>query len=123
MARRVQSDPHFGGIVVHGPPDPHVVVMFTGDAEARLRSYTSDPRYRARRVDLTLSQLEAMKDDVGSQIAGLDIRCFTVDADELHNTVTVVTPYGEAIRQAAQQRRLTLPQKFRLLSGPCVEAR
>ena len=63
VAERVHQaaarDPAFGGFILRWSPEPHTLVMFTGDAEARLRRYTRDPRFRAQRVAYTLAQLEA----------------------------------------------------------------
>jgi hypothetical protein len=120
---RVRHDPYFGGFIFRDVPEPHAVVMFTRNAEARLRRYTRDPRYKAQRVDLTLSQLEAMKDEMGGQLSRLGLRCFTVDGDEEHNTVTVTTPDIVKVQQAIAEGRLKPPRKFRLLPRGCPEFR
>ena len=120
---RVRSDPNFGGFIFRHVPEPHAVIMFTGDAQARLRRYTNDPRYRAQRVDLTLAQLEAMKDETGEQLSRLGLSCFTVDGDEEHNMVTVTTPELARVRQAIAEGRVKPPPKFRLLPGGCMEFR
>ena len=61
LYEQLRSDPRFGGLLLHWDPEPHAIVMFTGDAEAQLRRYTTNPRFRPQRVDLTLAQLEQMK--------------------------------------------------------------
>lgn len=38
----VRNDPAFAGFLLRGSPEPHAIVMFTGDAQARLRRYTTD---------------------------------------------------------------------------------
>ena len=113
------ADLHFGGLVFRSVPEPHAIVMFTGDAEARLKRYTRDPRYHARSVDLTLAQLERMKDDMSVQLRYLGLRCFSVDGDEEHNRVTVRTAEMDKVRQAIATRRLKVPPKFALLPGGC----
>jgi hypothetical protein len=121
----VQRDPNFGGFILRWSPEPHAVVMFTGDAEARLRRYTRDPRYKAQRVELTLAQLEAMKDAFGGQLSRLGLRCFTVDGDEEYNTVTVGAPPEELakVRSAIAAGRVKAPRKLRLKEEGCAEFR
>jgi hypothetical protein len=121
----VRRDPHFGGFILRWSPEPHAVVMFTGDAEARLRRYTRNPRYKAQRVELTLAQLEAMKDAFGNQLSRLGLRCFSVDGDEEHNTVTVGAPPEELakVRAAIAAGRVKAPRKLRLEEQGCAEFR
>jgi hypothetical protein len=119
LLKKMQSDPHFGGLVFEHLPEPHAIVMFTGDATARLKRYTLDPRYHPRRVDLTLAQLERMKDDMAVQLHYLGLRCFSVDGDEEHNRVTVATAEIDKVRAAIADGRLRLPPKFALVPGGC----
>lgn len=119
----VQRDPQFGGFVFVNEPEPHALVLFTGDAESRLRRYTSDPRFKARRVEQTLAELERQKDAMSAQLARLGLRCFTVDGDELHNRVTVSTPEVDTVRQAIADGRVAVPPRFALLPGACAEFR
>lgn len=119
IADRVSSDPNFGGFIFKNEPEPHAIVMFTGDAEARLRRYTRDPRFKAKRVDITLAELEAMKEQTTNQLTALRLECWTSDADEEHNAVTVSTPDVEKVRQAIADGRFKPPRKFRLLHGSC----
>lgn len=120
IADRVSLDPHFGGFVFKHEPEPHAIVMFTGNAEARLRRYTRDPRFKAQRVDVTLAELEAWKEYTTGQMAGLRIECWTSDADEARNVVTVSTPEVEKVRTAIAEGRFKPPPKFRLERGSCV---
>lgn len=119
---RVMHDPAFGGFILRWLPEPHAVVMFTGDAEARLRRYTADPRFRAQRVELTLAQLERMKDAFGDQLSRLGLACFTVDGDEEHNSVTVGAPGAELakIRAAIASGKIKPPPKLRLKEEGCA---
>ena len=119
----VRSDPAFGGFILRWSPEPHAVVMFTGDAQARLRRYTSDPRFRAQSVDLTLAELERHKSEMTAQLGRLGIPCITVDGDEEHNRVTVTTPEVEKVRRLIAQRRIKVPPKFALLPGGCPQLR
>lgn len=80
--------------------------MFTGDAEARLRQYTSDPRHRAKSVDLTLAQLEALKSQVGMQLGGARPRLYNDCGDEENNMVTVNM---DKIKQAIADGRFKPP--------------
>lgn len=123
--QRVRSDPAFGGLVLRWSPEPHAVVMFTGDAEARLRRYTRDPRFRAQRVAFTLAQLEAMKDRFAGQLSRLGLQCFTVDGDEEHNAVTVGAPPPELarIRAAIAAGRVRAPSNLRLTERGCASLR
>jgi len=125
IADRVSSDPNFGGFIFKSEPEPHAIVMFTGNAEARLRRYTRDPRFKAKRVDLTLATLERMKDGMGEQLSRLTLRCYMVDGDEEHNTVTVGAPPAELdkIRAAIKQGLVKAPPKFRLEESSCPEFR
>jgi len=122
---RVQQDPDFGGIILRWVPEPHGIVMFTGDAEARLRRYTLDPRFKAQRVDLTLAELERMKDETGEQLARLKLKCFSVDGDEERNAVTVGAPPAELdkIRAAIAEGLLKAPSKLRFKEEGCPEFR
>ena len=125
IADRVAADPAFGGFIFRSDPEPHAIVMFTGNAEARLRRYTSDPRFKAKRVDITLAELERMKDRTGEQLSPLGLACWGVDADEEHNMVTVSAPPAELekVRAAIAGGRFKPPRKFRLVAGACVVAR
>ena len=125
LHQRVMDDPTFGGLILRWSPEPHAVVMFTGDAEARLRQYTADPRFRAQRVELTLSQLERMKDAFGAELSRLGLKCFSVDGDEEHNTVTVGAPAAELakLRAAIAARRVHAPPKLRLKEQGCATLR
>lgn len=125
LHERVSADPAFGGLILRWSPEPHAVVMFTGDAEARLRRYTSDPRFRAQRVELTLAELERMKDRFGVQLARLGLRCFSVDGDEEHNMVTVGAPATELerVRAAIRAREVQAPARLRLVEQGCAEFR
>ena len=123
--RLVASDPAFGGFILRWSPEPHAVVMFTGDAEARLRRYTSDPRFRAQKVELTLAELEAMKDAFGHQLARLGLTCFSVDGDEERNAVTVGAPRHELakLRAAIAAGQVTAPRKLHLEEQGCPQLR
>ena len=122
---RVRGDPAFGGFILRWSPEPHALVMFTGDAEARLRRYTADPRFRAQRVELTLAQLERMKDEMSAQLARLGLKCFSVDGDEEHNAVTVGAPAAELakVRAAIAAGRVKAPGKLRFEEQACPEFR
>ena len=125
IADRVSRDPNFGGFIFKSEPEPHAIVMFTGNAEARLRRYTRDPRFKAKRVDITLAELERMKDRTSQEMRVPGVQCLGIDADEEHNTVTVSAPPHELekIRAAIAEGRFTPPPKFRLERGSCVELR
>ena len=125
LHERVRSDPAFGGLILRWQPEPHAVVMFTGDAEARLRRYTSDPRFKAMSVELTLAQLERMKSRMGEQLSRLNLGCFSVDGDEEHNAVTVGAPPDALarIRAAIASGQVKPPPKLRLVEGRCPEFR
>ena len=122
---RVQTEPAFGGFILRWTPAPHAVVMFTGDAEARLRRYTTDPRFRALRVELTLLELERMKDRFGNQLSRLGLSCFSVDGDEEHNSVTVGAPAAELakVQAAIRAGAVKAPPKLRLVEQRCPEFR
>jgi hypothetical protein len=122
---RVRRDPVFGGFILRWSPEPHAVVMFTGDAEARLRRYTRDPRFKAQSVELTLAELEAMKDAFGNQLSRLRLQCFSVDGDEEHNTVTVGAPAEELakVQAAIREGRVKAPAKLRLMEQGCASWR
>jgi hypothetical protein len=123
LHERVRSDPYFGGFILRSSPQPHAVVMFTRDAEARLLRYTRDPRFRALRVELTLAELEAMKDGVSAQLGRLGLRCWSVDGDEEHNAVTVRALELDRLNRAVAEGRLLLPPRTRILPGRCAALR
>lgn len=123
IIEQVSRDPHFGGFIFRNEPEPYAIVMFTGDAEARLRRYTSDPRYKAKRVGLTLAQLEEMKDEMTAQLARNGFHCWSVDGDEEHNTVTVTMPDPSVLERAIAAGRVRVPAKFRLLQRGCATFR
>jgi hypothetical protein len=125
IASRVSSDPNFGGFIFKSEPEPHAIVMFTGNAEARLRRYTRDPRFKAKRVDITLAELEEMKSRTSQEMRVPGAQCLSVDADEEHNTVTVSGPLHELemVRAAIADGRFRPPPKFRLVAGSCAVAR
>ena len=122
---RVRTDPKFGGFILRWAPEPHAIVMFIGDATAQLGRYTTDPRFRAQRVELTLAQLERMKDAFGHQLSLLGLRCFSVDGDEEHNSVTVGAPASELqkVQAAIRTGRVKPPPKRRLVEHGCPEFR
>lgn len=121
----VRNDPAFAGFLLRGSPEPHAIVMFTGDAQARLRRYTTDRRFHARTVELTLVELERMKDAMADQLARLGLTCFTVDGDEERNRVTVGAPPAELekVRAAIADGRMKPPPKLRLVTGACPQFR
>ena len=118
---RVRRDPAFGGFVLRWEPEPHALVMFTGNAEARLRRYTHDVRFRAQRVELTLTELERMRDAFGAELSRLRLTCFTVDGDEVRNAVTVTAPAAELakVRTAIAAGQVRAPPKLRLDEQGC----
>jgi hypothetical protein len=114
---RVRRDSNFAGFIFRHEPEPHAIVRFTGDAEARLRRYTKDPRYRAMGADLTLAELEALKDRMSAATAGLGLRCSIIDGDEARNEVTIQVVEMEKIDRAVAEGRLKVPPKVRFLRG------
>ena len=125
LLRRMERDPDFGGLVFRHQPEPHAIVMFTGDAAAKLSRYTSDPRYRPVSVDFALAELERQKDVFAAQLSRLGIRCFSVDGDEEHNRVTVGAPPAELqrLRAAIASRALQPPPKLHLVEQGCPQLR
>ena len=121
---RVRHDPHFAGFILRHDPEPHALVRFTGDAAARLRRYTSDPRYKAVGADFTLAELEGLKDQMSAKLAGLGLRCWMVDADEVRNKVTVEVVETDKLNRAVAEGRLKLPRQVLVLQGRgCPELR
>ena len=66
-----------------------------------------------------------MKDAFGGELSRLGLRCFTVDGDEEHNTVTVAAPPEELakVRAAITAGRVKAPRKLRLKEEGCPEFR
>lgn len=123
--RQVARDPRFGGFVYRWSPAPHAVVMFTGDADRRLRRYTRDPRFRAERVDFTLAQLERMKDRFAVELSRLGLRCSSVDGDEEHNRVSAGVPAEDLprVRAAIAARVIHAPPRLHLKPEGCATFR
>ena len=125
LLRRMERDPDFGGLVFRHQPEPHAIVMFTGDAAGKLKRYTSDPRYRPVTVDFTLAELERQKDAFAAQLSRLGLKCFSVDGDEEHNRVTAGAPPGELerLRAAIASRAVQPPPKLHLVEQGCPQLR
>jgi hypothetical protein len=106
LHERVRNDPDFAGFIIREYPRPRAIVRFTGDAMAHLRRYTTDSRFASQAADLTLAQLETMKDRVAAALQGLGLRCYTVDADEERNQVTAKVSELEKVERAIAEGRL-----------------
>lgn len=119
LRRRVMSDPHFAGFAIMNVKQPYAIVSFTGDAEARLRQYTSNPRYRPLTAGVSLAELEALKGHVAGALHALGLSCEMVDADEQLGQVMVSVVEMEKVEQAIAEGRLKVPPrvKFRRIAG------
>lgn len=106
LIQRVQADPAFAGFVFRNDNEPHAIILFTGDAAARLARYTSDPRYRPKSVGLTRPQLRALQDSFGKLLQQLDIHYASSSSDDENNRVTFSVSEVDKYRRAIADRRL-----------------
>lgn len=106
LARRVQADPAFAGWVFKNDNEPHAVVLFTGDAAARLARYTRDPRYWPKSVGLTRPQLRALQDSFGKLLQQLDIHYTFSQDDEENNQVVFSVSEMDKYRRAVADGRI-----------------
>lgn len=106
LARRVQADPAFAGWVFKNDNEPHAVVLFTGDAAARLASYTRDPRYWPKSAGLTRPQLRALQDSFGKLLQQLDIHYTFSQDDEENNRVIFSVSETDKYRRAVADGRI-----------------
>lgn len=106
LARRLQADPAFAGFVFKNGNEPHAVVLFTGDAAARLARYTRDPRYWPKSVRLTRPQLRALQDSFGKLLQQLDIHYTFSQDDEENNQVIFSVSEMDKYRRAVADGRI-----------------
>jgi hypothetical protein len=107
LIERVRADPAFAGWVFRNENEPYAVVLFTGDAAARLARYTSDPRYWPRSAGVTHAQLLALQDSFGRLLRQLDIHYTFSSADEADNRVTFSVSEMDKYRRAVAGGRIT----------------
>jgi hypothetical protein len=124
LIERVRADPAFAGFVFRNENEPHAVVLFTGDAAARLARYTRDPRYWPKSVGLTRRQLRALQDSFGKLLRQLDIHYTYSQDDEENNQVTFSISEMDKYRQAVADGRLKAHPHVRILAdrGPIARA-
>jgi hypothetical protein len=120
LIQRVQADSAFAGWVFKNDNEPHAVVLFTGDAAARLARYTSDPRYWPKSVGLTRRQLRALQDSFGKLLLQLDIHYTFSQDDEENNQVTFSVSEMDKYRRAVADGRLKPHPHVRIIAdkGP-----
>jgi hypothetical protein len=106
LIRRVQADPAFAGWVFKNDNEPHAVVLFTGDAAARLARYTDDPRYWPKSVGLTRPQLRALQDSFGKLLQQLEIHYTFSQSDEENNQVAFSISEMDKYRRAVADGRV-----------------
>jgi hypothetical protein len=106
LIQRVQADPAFAGWVFKNDNEPRAVVLFTGDAAARLARYTDDPRYWPKSVALTLPQLRALQDSFGKLLRQLEIHYTYSSSDDENNRVTFSVSEMDKYRRAVADGRL-----------------
>ena len=106
LIQRVRADPAFAGWVFKNASEPYALVLFTGDAAARLAHYTKDPRYRPKSVGLTEAQLRALQDSFGKRLRQLDVHSTYSAGDEENNRVTFFISEMDKYRRAVAEGRL-----------------
>lgn len=114
LAERMQQDPAFAGFVFKNEPEPYAILLFTGDAEARLRRYTSDPRFRARQATLTDDELRALQESFGERLSRLGIHWGASWGEDEHNRVVFQVPEIEKVERAVAEGRLDIPPNVRI---------
>jgi hypothetical protein len=109
LVQRFVSDPNFAGMALKLEAEPYAIVLFTGDAEARLRQYTSDPRFRAKQAALSRAQLRALQDRIGKELMGLGIHWTASWSDEENNQAVVSVTEWDKLQAAMAEGRLRVP--------------
>lgn len=63
----------FGGLWIEWVPKYRIVVLFTGDAKAQLRTFTSDPDFVARTTPRSEAFMDGLLDEVVAKVAPLGL--------------------------------------------------
>ncbi|HEX6375011.1 MAG TPA: hypothetical protein VFZ91_04755 [Allosphingosinicella sp.] len=106
LIERVQADPAFAGWVFKNENEPYAVVLFTGDAAARLARYTRDPRYWPKSAGLTQTQLRALQNGFGKLLQQLEIHWTFSASDHEANQVDFSISEMDKYRRAIAEGRL-----------------
>jgi hypothetical protein len=106
LIRQLQADPAFAGFLFKNDNEPHAVVLFTGDAAARLARYTKDPRYWPKSAELTEPQLRALQYSFGRLLLQLDIHSTFSQDDAENNRVIFSISEMDKYRQAVADGRI-----------------
>lgn len=120
LIQRVQADPAFAGWVFKNDNEPYAIVLFTGDAAARLARYTADPRYWPKSVGLTQLQLRALQDSFGKLLRQQDIHWTYSSSDDENNQVVFSVSEMDKYRRAIAAGRVKANPHVRILpdKGP-----
>ncbi|HLL31666.1 MAG TPA: hypothetical protein VK403_11775 [Allosphingosinicella sp.] len=124
LIRRLQADPAFAGFLFKNDNEPHAVVLFTGDAAARLARYTSDPRYWPKSVALTERQLRALQISFGKLLLQLGIHSTFSQEDAENNRVIFSISEMDKYRRAVPDGRIKPNPHVTILQdkGPIARA-
>jgi hypothetical protein len=106
LIARIEADPNFAGLVFRNGANPHAIVLFTGDAAARLRRYTADPRYRPMRAGLTEAQLRGLQNSFAAELKRLGIHSAVSSTDTLANQAVFIVSESDKYRRAVAEGRL-----------------
>jgi hypothetical protein len=116
LIERIAADPNFAGLVFRNGADPQALVLFTGDAAARLRRYTADPRYRPVRAGLTEVELRALQESFGASLKRLGIHASVSDIDILANQAVFLVADMGKYRSAVAEGRLLPGRHVRIVA-------
>jgi len=111
---RVRSDPGFAGAYLEHEPKLQAVVLFKGDAAAKLKRYVSDDAFVARSVQYSLADLADTRAKAAKAFAAAGLAIVGVEQDIEANRVLVHVTDDKAARQAIAAGKLKLPDAAQL---------
>lgn len=87
---RTERADTFAGLYIEHKPTYRIVVRFTGDAQAQLAAYTTDPLYVAQTAPRTMVALHSAQELVGKRLQAAGIEYMSgleVQTSEIHVSV------------------------------------
>jgi hypothetical protein len=106
---RVRSDPDFAGAYLEHEPKVQAVVMFKGDAAAKLALYVSDDAFTPRSTVYSLGDLAAAANESRRAFKAANLAIIRIETDIEANRVVVEVADDAPARTAIAAGKLRLP--------------
>tara|TARA_R110000782_G_scaffold206139_9_gene294788 strand:+ start:9115 stop:10080 length:966 start_codon:yes stop_codon:yes gene_type:complete len=105
---RVRSDPDFAGLYLEHEPKAQAVVLFKGDAAAKLKRYVGDDAFVPRSVDYSLADLSAAETEAKDAFKAAGLALVGTERDIEANRVLLHVVDDAAAKAAIAAGRLKL---------------